>query len=56
MKEAIKKARMVQNTIQTLVVPATFDNMNRLLGMYQALEEIINELETEAEKDEADAE
>lgn len=57
MEELIRKARAIQNTIGTLVVPATYDTMNRLLGIYQVLEEMIGEMEAkEAGQNAADPE
>ena len=34
------KIQIVINTISELKINATFDNMNRLLGMYQMLTEV----------------
>ena len=35
-----QKAQAVINTLEQLMIPATFDNVNRILGIYQTLVEI----------------
>lgn len=53
MKEQAAKIQIVMNTLATLNIPATFDNVNRLTGVYQLLEGLRNELAgmEEGEKD-----
>ena len=35
-----EKIQAVINTLEQLMIPATYDNVNRMLGVYQALIEI----------------
>ena len=35
-----EKIQAVINTLEQLMIPATYDNVNRLLGIYQTLIEI----------------
>ena len=35
-----EKIQAVINTLEQLMIPATFDNVNRILGIYQTLVEI----------------
>ena len=35
-----EKIQAVINTLQEVMIPATFDNVNRILGIYQTLIEI----------------
>lgn len=39
-----EKIQAVINTLETLTIPATFDNVNRLLGIYKTLGEIRDRL------------
>ena len=60
MKEAAEKLRAVHNTVEQLKIDATYDNVNRVLGILQTLEAVIRDLERGPEEDEdgadADAE
>ena len=60
MKEQAAKIQIVINTLETLNIPATFDNVNRLTGVFQLLRQLRDELagmkgEADDERD-ADAE
>lgn len=47
-KEIAGKIQVVINTLQTLNITASFDNMNHMMGVYQTLAGIRDELsETE---------
>ena len=35
-----EKIQAVINTLQEIMIPATYDNVNRMLGVYQALIEV----------------
>ena len=35
-----EKIQAVINTLEQLMIPATYDNVNRMLGVYQALIEV----------------
>lgn len=48
-----EKIQAVMNTIEILNVPATFDNVNRLMGIYNTLVEVRDDLNKPAEKTEA---
>ena len=43
-----EKIQAVINTLGELMIPATFDNVNRVLGMYQTLIEVRDKPEEEA--------
>ena len=40
MNEQATKVQAVINTLESLNIPATYDNMNKLLGCLQALAEV----------------
>lgn len=44
MNELAEKIQVVMNTIQDLDIKSTFDNMNHLMGVLQALASIRDEL------------
>ena len=52
------KIQAVINTLESMEIRSTYDNMNRMLGVYQTLAQVRDELAAEEEKDggEADAE
>ena len=52
MKEQAAKIQIVMNTLETLNIPATFDNMNRLTGIFNLLAGLRDELA--GRKEEAD--
>ena len=59
MKEQAAKIQIVINTLETLDIPATFDNVNRMTGIYQLLTGLRDELagmEGEAKDDGREAE
>jgi hypothetical protein len=57
MNEQATKIQIVINTLETMTIPATFDNTNKLLGVYQLLHQLRDELkEGETDAGEADAE
>ena len=37
MEEYAEKIQIILNTLQTINIPATFHNMNRLMGVYKEL-------------------
>lgn len=39
-----EKIQVVMNTLQQLIVPATFDNADKLVGIYQYLVEVRDDL------------
>lgn len=56
MKEAAEKLRAVYNTVEQLKIDATYDNVNRALGILQTLEAVIRKLEEGNNGTDADAE
>jgi len=57
MNEQATKIQIVINTLETMTIPATFDNTNKLLGVYQLLQQLRDELNGgETDAGEADAE
>ena len=58
MKEQAAKIQIVINTLETLNIPATYDNVNRLTGVFRLLRQLrdeIADMKGEAD-DERDAE
>lgn len=47
-----EKIQLVMNTIELITIPATFDNVNRITGIYNTLAEVRNDLQKPAEKPE----
>lgn len=45
-----EKLKAVYSTLQTLNIPPTYDNLNKLLGCLQALSEVYDELEREEKR------
>ena len=43
MNEA-EKIQIVLNTLETLMIPATFDNVNRMMGIYKTLADVRDSL------------
>ena len=56
MKEAAAKLRAVYNTVEQLKIDATYDNVNKVLGILQTLEAVIRKLEEDEYEPDADAE
>lgn len=54
-KDAVQ-IQAVINTLESLSVPATFDNVNKLTGIYQVLAEIRDRLAAQEEKKDGEAE
>ena len=52
MKEQAAKIQIVMNTLETLNIPATYDNVNRLTGIFNLLGDLRDELA--GKKEEAD--
>ena len=54
MEELAKKIQIVMNTLQTMEIQATFNNMNKLMGSLRDLAQVRDELEKiqKEEKDE----
>ena len=48
------KIQAVINTMETLMIPATYDNTNRITGIYNTLAEVRDDLNRPAEKTEAE--
>ena len=57
MKEQAAKIQIVINTLETLNIPATYDNVNRLTGVFQLLRQLRDEIADmkEEAKNERDA-
>lgn len=51
MKEQATKVQAVINTLESLNIPATYDNMNKLLGCLQVLAEVRDAISKEEEPD-----
>lgn len=53
-----EKIQAVINTLESMEIRSTYDNMNRMLGVYQTLAQVRDDLAAEEEKDggETDAE
>lgn len=47
--ENADKIQAVINTLETIMIPATYDNANRVLGMFNTLAEVRDNLRKEAE-------
>lgn len=43
--------QLVENTLAQITIPATYDNVNRMLGIYQTLEEVKENLKKAVESD-----
>ena len=50
MSEDVNKIQAVINTLQSLNIPATMDNMGKLMGCVQVLEEVKNNLNRKEEQ------
>lgn len=46
-----EKIQAVINTLEQMMIPATFDNVNRILGIYQTLIEIRDKEPEEVKND-----
>lgn len=51
--DIITKVHAIRNTLEILDMPSTFNNVNRMLGIYNALDEILNELMKRQKEQEA---
>lgn len=49
MEELAEKIQIIINTLQTLMIPATYHNMNRLMGVYEQLATIRDQLNGKGE-------
>ena len=47
------KIQAVINTLETVMIPATYDNVNKILGIYRTLAEV-RDADGEEQKDEQD--
>ena len=47
--DTAQKVQIVINTMEKLTIPATFDNVNRMTGIYQMLFDIRNDEENTEE-------
>ena len=47
------KIDAIINTLEQIMIPATFDNVNRMLGIYRTIDEVRKDIEEpkEVEKD-----
>lgn len=52
MNEYAKKIQIAMNTIAILNIPATFDNVNRLMGIYNLLSSVRDDLANMPERKE----
>lgn len=50
------KIQAVINTLESMSLPATFDNVNKLAGIFQVLTEIRDHLAEQEEKKDGEAE
>ena len=50
-----EKIQAVLNTLELLSIPPTFDNVNRMTGIYQTLAEVRDDLKSAEVKANADA-
>ena len=46
-----EKIQAVLNTLEQMMIPATYDNVNRMLGVYQTLVEIRDKKPKEVSED-----
>ena len=46
------KIDAVINTLEQIMIPSTFDNVNRMLGIYRALDEVRQDIEEPKEVEE----
>ena len=46
-----EKIQAVINTLEQMMIPATFDNVNRMLGVYQTLIEVRDKKQNEVSED-----
>ena len=55
MNELSNKIQIAMNTIEAMTIPATFDNANKLMGLFRILAEVRDALEkpTEVKEDAA---
>lgn len=44
----VTSIQRVENTLAQITIPATYDNVNRMLGIYQTLEEVKENLAKKA--------
>lgn len=51
-----EKLKAIANTLETLIIPATGENVSKLTGIYQILNQVIRELAEEEDKSAADDE
>lgn len=51
-----EKLKAIANTLETLIIPATGENVSKLTGIYQILNQVIRELAEEADKSAVDDE
>lgn len=49
MNELANKIQIAMNTIEAMTIPATFDNANKLMGLFRILAEVRDALEKPAE-------
>ena len=49
MNELSNKIQIAMNTIEAMTIPATFDNANKLMGLFRILAEVRDALEKPAE-------
>ena len=56
MSEQVVKIQAVINTLETMQMTTTFDNVNKMLGIFRTLAEVRDALGTEVEDGDAEAE
>ena len=52
--ENATKIQAVINTLETVMIPATYDNVNKILGIYRTLAEVRDDVNREGQEDEQD--
>lgn len=48
------RLKAIANTLETIMIPATGENVSKMTGIYQMLNEVIIEIENEEAKEHAD--
>lgn len=52
MSDNQERIQKVINTLETMIIPASFDNVNRMLGIYQTLVAVREDLRKEEQPNE----
>lgn len=54
MSSKADKLKAIANTLETIMIPATGENVSKMTGIYQLLNEVIIEIENEEAEEHAD--